>query len=306
LSFWSRKVKNDPVAEAERIRLAAAILEELKKEETVKKVVLDELRLRAGPARWSHNPAVVVVLGFVLTGIFGTVLSIWYQGREWDRQQDLLGRQRSLEQRYLIANETAKAIGEIQWSMMSVLGAMQKDTPRSCLIELRKAVPNWQKGKFEWGVKASVLDSQLGVNFPTQSQSNASPSALSEFRDIVHCYRRLNIALTNMAEVVDASAGKRDKQLDNDISDLITILNVEVSGRMTPGLMGVIGEQLRLNPEAKPSPSLSPAVLPSPLPQPSHDVVNFQSAQDKPCQFEVRRYIIHSSRRRRHRLKAGH
>jgi hypothetical protein len=152
-----------------------------------------------------------------------------------------------------------------------------------------------------WAFRLVRKEPQLGVNFPAQSQSNASPNALSEFRDIVQYYRHLNLALTNMAEVVEANAGKRDEQIKDDITKLITTLNVEVSGGMTPSLMGVIGEELRLHPESK-EVSSSPS---PPSVKPISNVVNSQPVQVKPCQFEVRTYIIHKPHRRKHVAKAS-
>src|SRR5260370_34539365 len=103
-------------SEEDRKLLVDQIIAELEKDARKKDVIK---RLCEQPKTFSlgnllHHPAVLLILGFTLTGFLGNILASRWQSREWDRQQSRLEQTRKAEIKYAIINELTKAVAESQ------------------------------------------------------------------------------------------------------------------------------------------------------------------------------------------------
>src|SRR5204863_7833531 len=58
------------------------------------------------------HPATLVIVGFIFTGIFGTVITSQWQKKEWDRQQGRLLQIRRIEQKEKIMESLTQTIAE--------------------------------------------------------------------------------------------------------------------------------------------------------------------------------------------------
>lgn len=277
------KTEESYLEKRERVRLSQGILAELQKQEQLRKDILDSVGRSSKDTSFWRQPVVLLVVGFLLTGGLGGFLSSCWQSSEWTRQQNFLNQQRSLEQKSLVANDTAKAIGEMQSSMASVLIALQRDDDETCESELNRALPGWKQSKLDWQVKAYVLSSRLLINFPPGTMSPPNQEVGARFQEIVKCYKTLNTGLDNMTEAVARSKGMREQAIVDDRDSISTVLNATVNRRMTAELMNLMAQQMRAA-DTTPSPLLqslssSSQAMPAGSPIPPD-----------PCPFTVREY----------------
>jgi hypothetical protein len=108
------KSKNTVLNQQEKEVLKDEVLAELGKENLKKEIVaeLQSTNRKYSFSSVTKHPAVLLIIGFVMTGIVGTWLTSSWQQREWDRQQSRLVKIRGVDQKYAVIDETIKAIGE--------------------------------------------------------------------------------------------------------------------------------------------------------------------------------------------------
>src|ERR1041385_1693477 len=287
--MWFSRPKTDGEShlERERVRLTEKLLDELQSHDQLRKTILEALGRSGAEYSFWRQPVILLILGSLLTGGLGGFLSSCWQRRESERQQASLATQRSLEQKYQVANDTAKAIGEMQSSSLTVLEALGRDDDESRFSELNRVLEGWRQTRKEWQTRAQVLSSQLSMNFqPVANQT--SPDAAARFREITRCYKDLNTGLSNMSEVVMRAKGASSITIKCDVSCISTILNANMGRNMTPQLMNVLAEQIgsRVRTDLPDSPQVIPSFC-----QPTcADPKATPESDPNPCPFKVKSY----------------
>jgi len=224
----------------ERLRLVAAIKDELAKQETLKNAILHQLGQGSGFQRVAQHPALLVVLTFVLTTLVGSCLTSRWQRAEQANQALLQSKQRAFEQKYLVANETAKSIGEIHAATTAVLATLQIENIEMRTAELLRIVPKWRDTKNEWVVNQAVITGKIAANFPHQSDI-----AIKEFDEIFYSYKRVNVAIGNMLEQLQGSNQGWDST-QADIKNYLETINNETREK-TKALIEQMTRQLNAN-----------------------------------------------------------
>jgi hypothetical protein len=197
-------------------RLRASLLKELKKRESLKKDILDELKDKRKPSKFFGHPAVLLVLGFIFTSVLGASFSSYWQSREWHRQQSLQAKQRALEQKYQIANEVAQAIGEAYGPAAGVISAIQIEYTPLRQQELKEKVPVWRQARQQFLIKSSALVQKLGTHFPvdTTATYNDPKDARSHFLNIFYAIHRNYVELGNLLEELEEKKGEKGMEKD--------------------------------------------------------------------------------------------
>lgn len=241
MSLFRRKTEQENLLERrERLRLTAVISGELRKQESLRKSILDELHYSGFFSRLFRHPATLVILTFLFTTVFGTYLSNSWQSAEKQREESLQSQRRALEEKYQITNETAKAIGQIYASTTTVLAAMQLEDNRARQRELLAVVPSWKKAKSEWLINHSILLGKITVSFPLKggtAESVQSDDPRSDFENIFNGYKQVNQELVNMIERLGTKKGVRDPSMPAKTQELLTKLNSNIKGKLTKHLM---------------------------------------------------------------------
>lgn len=155
--------------EQDREALKREVLDELKRE-ALKKEIVAELQTADRPfsfSKFAQHPALLLLLGFILTSGFGTWLAYYWQSKEWSRQQAQIAQQSQLEQKYKIIEEVIKAVSETKAAAEDVLIIFDSPTSNKKLSkELPERRNYWQnQGSRNWRISAPVLPTKLKFNF---------------------------------------------------------------------------------------------------------------------------------------------
>jgi hypothetical protein len=124
---------------------------------------------------------VLLVIGFVLTGFMGALLThYWHtqewereqkaQSKEWERQQRRLLDIKKIDLKYQIINEITKAVGERNAATMQILGplATKGFTLRQLTTEEEDPFKNWQKTTNEWRINYQILQIKIGTHIQNE------------------------------------------------------------------------------------------------------------------------------------------
>jgi hypothetical protein len=225
----------------ERLRLVASIKEEIEKQDALKSSILQELGQTSRFKRLSHHPASLVVLTFALTTGLGSWLTSRWQRVDQKHQSLLQTRQRAYEQKYQVATETAKAIGEIHAATTAVLSALQIDNYAMRRPELKRTVPKWRIAKNEWLVNQAVLTGKIAANF--QDQSN---DVIQDFDEIFYSYKSVNVDIGNVLEDLQNNHSRFNAKMKANITKQLETINTETRDK-TKTLIEKLTVQLNPN-----------------------------------------------------------
>src|SRR6266702_1717540 len=94
-----------PLSDPERQHIIE--VEELKDE--MRRLLQAETSQSSWSRFWQH-PAILLILGFLFTGVAGAWLTSYWKQSEWDNQQDYLVAQRSLDRKSAVIEATFKEV----------------------------------------------------------------------------------------------------------------------------------------------------------------------------------------------------
>jgi hypothetical protein len=125
--------------------------------------------LKQGPTGSSalfKHPAMLLLLGFVLTTLAGGWLTFNWQSREWYNQQLYIARQRELDRKYAITDEVAKDVGESITAADDVLAMFFWEGTRfTRKTREAEARSYWQQSSRAWRINSSSLAPKLAAHF---------------------------------------------------------------------------------------------------------------------------------------------
>lgn len=220
--------------------LKTKILEELQKQELLRDELLKELRPQSKPSGFFNHPAILLVLGFLLTSGAGAFITSCWQQTQWEQQQLVLARQRALDQKYELANEVAKAVGEHHAAISGVLFAITHTRDDEVLCrELPTRLSAWHEANRIWLINSSTLLQKLTVHFPHNSgepiptaatpsiEATPLPAAGNDvptdsqsvralFELIINERKIINNSLVNLTEVLKTNGCNRDALVKKD------------------------------------------------------------------------------------------
>jgi hypothetical protein len=118
-------------------------IDQLKKELTAK--IKDAKSKRSFGSIVAH-PAVLLIIGFILTGILGNILTARWQGREWDRQQGRLSLIRLIEQKEKIMEDLTRKVAESDATEEDVLIAFRPWCVSAIGAAIKLPETGWRRG----------------------------------------------------------------------------------------------------------------------------------------------------------------
>lgn len=155
-----------------------AILTELE-QTSLKNEVLRELK-EASTKRTSpfQHPAILLILGFLLTGVVGTWLASYWQTKEQEKQQQQQARERDLREKYDVTEQVNKAIAEAYTGTRVALFLLAFDQRDD---EKRQAEREayWNQTRRTWMINSQILQQRLAIHFDDNE-------ALTLFQDIMN------------------------------------------------------------------------------------------------------------------------
>src|SRR6266404_770170 len=151
--------------------LVREALNELQRDQ-LKQELLKELRSKQSKfsfGKLAGHPASLVFVGFILTGVFGSVITSSWQRKEWDRQQQRLYEIREVEQKEKIADGLIQAISDSNETEENVLIAFSPDwrlgDPAREKITKERLEAWREQGGRNWRVTTESLWNKIGFYF---------------------------------------------------------------------------------------------------------------------------------------------
>lgn len=163
------------------------ILVELENE-SFKNEVLKELKdasQKKPPGFWQH-PAFLLVLGFFLTTVLGTWLTLFWQGRDQQKQREQLAHERSINQKYEVADQINKAVAEAYTATHVALHLLASELHNVRTKEDAGREVFWNQAIRAWIPTSLVLQQKLAVNFKDDA-------AAAEYQKIIDDMEQISV-----------------------------------------------------------------------------------------------------------------
>lgn len=187
------KPKVMKTSELDKEVLKGEVLAELEKENFKKEIVneLQSTKSKSSLSSITKHPAVLLIIGFALTGFVGTWLASSWQKREWDRQQSRLVKIRGVDQKYVVIDETIKAMAENNSIIGEFLGYLSNAEDFKYSKKFDDYVIDYAKKREEWRASSSIIEQKLLIYF-------RNPQIHELYRQILKERLSMHIRLTVM------------------------------------------------------------------------------------------------------------
>src|SRR5205807_7900877 len=123
---------------------------------------------------FASHPAFLLIIGFIFTGIIGTLITSKWQKSEWDRQQARLVHIRRIDQKEKLMEELVQSVADSNATEEDVLNAFSdewrpRDPQRENITEER--LEAWQKqGGRTWRIAVDMIRSKLNFYFTRKDE----------------------------------------------------------------------------------------------------------------------------------------
>lgn len=228
-------------SEGVKLEVKRRILAELKQQESLRKEILNDLSPKAKVARFFQHPAMLLVVGFFLTGVLGTGLTAYWQRKEAVRQQRVTARQLSIAQKYELANDIAKAVGDTHAAASGVMSeitiAGERGIDAAALAERAKY---WYDVKRAWLTNSDVYLQKLTVHFPAnpkqaenknaEDKQGKNKSARDLFEDVIDERKKVNNKILNLLKELGDRGGQLNDAQGKTASEIVSELNATKHG----------------------------------------------------------------------------
>jgi hypothetical protein len=167
------------------------ILAELQ-DDSFKNDVLKELKEASRRKPFQH-PAFLLILGFFLTGVVGTLLTSLWQSREQERQQKQIANQRAIQQKYDITDQINKAVSETYTAAQVISNLIAGRNISKNDKEAAERETFWNNANRNWIPNSLLLQQRVVINFKDET-------AVADYKTIV-------TDTENMSSVINESLG---------------------------------------------------------------------------------------------------
>jgi hypothetical protein len=152
-------------------------------------------------SRIISHPLLLLVLGFVLTGIVGSYLSTKWQAYQWLKQQEYSARQSDIAARQQLAERTLTAVATNIAAANDILTLYDWDFkgPTGEAKEVQKRIANWTEQTKKWNVDYKVLQDQLAGTFREPAISKVFEAIVSASGEVTR----------RMSNLLAQNGGKR-------------------------------------------------------------------------------------------------
>lgn len=177
--------------------------------DSLKKEISEELRKEKHKVgEFFKHPTILLLLGFILTTVLGTYLSVRYQNSEWKKQQIFLSKQRYTDEKQTIADEATKAVAETLSAGDDFLYLFTWETNDA---EEANRQNNWKQTSSKWRNNFDAISQKLAVYF------NGEVGKL--FREIKADRDNFSREIDNLIEAYNKDEKKIKAQVKTDKSN---------------------------------------------------------------------------------------
>ncbi|HLL70203.1 MAG TPA: hypothetical protein VK363_02150 [Pyrinomonadaceae bacterium] len=279
------KGANDESRREALAKLKADLREEIDKD-AIKKEVLRELAPKESAAEKNlKHPASLLVIGFVLTTLFGTIISSCWKYLEWENEQEYLKtqtqcererqtRSEEIKQKYEVKDEIIKRVAETNTAAEDILLYFQLEPARR-ESEREERIKYWKEASRNWRINDKILRQRLLLRFK-------NPDVSELFNEMTRYRGWVGININNQQD--ELSKGEKPCAA---IIDQANLCMGHVTGNIMPQVIKIMNEEIwadekELRAARCLTTALSqPTVTPSPTLQ-TADAPNSKSAPSEP------------------------
>lgn len=192
---------------------------------------------------WRH-PAVLLVLGFLCTGLIGSVVTSWWQYQQWFREQQYRAAADATKERLAVMTLTSESVADSFAAAEDVLQLFAFEwRENSSVMTLKQRAESWQTASRKWRVAEKVLMARIGANYDQKT--------VEQFYTITLRRRRLGNDITNLLSIADEKGGRYSADDRKEIKELYddslkSINEVTGKGAFLPALMKSMLAETRL------------------------------------------------------------
>jgi hypothetical protein len=206
----------------EKQALKKEILEELKRRESIKEI-LRELQPQ-NQKRFSdllRHPILLLVLGFLFTGVIGAWLTSYWKTKEWDYQQKRL---RYINQAEALVKRKTEIRDEVRKDTETVLSAhseivaliLAEANTNTRSKDMQERITRWQQSVDQWNTNLGKLRQTISSDFST-------PTCL---QTLEQSGKQLAIIVGNIKYVIDGMKSANWRMTAASFQDITTIKNL--------------------------------------------------------------------------------
>lgn len=221
-------------SEAERRVLIDEIVKEMRKDS-----LKQEAAKKFANLSWAeffsgllNQPAGLLVLGFALTGIIGSFITVQWQRAEWNRQQ-LIERQEwdrqqtrlvdihGINMKYQIIDDVTKLIGERNAAALAIVVPLLggNNDHEQIMKEEEEPIRNWQKVSHDWRANSQIIRLKIAVHIQDQKATELLAKLINAEKQLGAKVTFLQKNLMHYTKLDEES----QKYLDSILIDIETI-----------------------------------------------------------------------------------
>lgn len=161
-----RKKRRRAISKKQFQELKDELLEEAKKQDDLRNEILKSLRIKRGWRDLLSHPAILLIIGFVLTSVIGAFLTAYWQNKDKEKQNTQLIKQNKLANKSEIMNETSRLVFQTYVAASDMIYLFQNgEMPEIREKILLERLEHWQKTSREWREKSPVLEKKMRNHF---------------------------------------------------------------------------------------------------------------------------------------------
>jgi hypothetical protein len=190
-------IKTQPLVSDEVVlSIKAELLEEIEKQDELRKEILESLRIRGRGRNFFNHPAMLLIIGFFLTSVVGTILTSSWQERDKRKQDARLLKELTLKNKTEVINETSALILQTYSASSDMIAVFQRgEIPEIRQKVLLERMDYWQKASREWRQKYPILERRLKSHF-------RDTEIHKDFLEVITLRGRLGIEIPNWRSAI--------------------------------------------------------------------------------------------------------
>jgi hypothetical protein len=199
------------------------VLREIEKESFKKEIIkeIQEANPKFSFSKFAQHPLLLLILGFIFTGIISAWLtSVWQsnewnrqqtiQSSEWDKQQLRLLQISEINQKYGIIDEATKSVVEHDFAATDILTTFTwKSDDKRLSEEAPERKKHWQQIGKEWRIASQKLLQKLIIHFKDPRIQRTFETAIEDRKRIDSDIENLRLEFERNKDLAEDEAFKK-------------------------------------------------------------------------------------------------
>lgn len=165
------------------------LLDELRKQDNLRKELLKDLQptdWASSFSRFIQHPALLLIIGFLLTSGLGAGVTYFWQKRERIEGQRQAAHKLEMEKKHAIAENILKSVAETNTAVEDLVNLYFNSEPDKVVRDQMETerLQYWQSTSRDWRVTSKILQQQIKDHFENQAAQNLFKDIITKRFDI--------------------------------------------------------------------------------------------------------------------------